>query len=266
MDKPADPATPLAEVYQAFYADLAKEGTKTSTIDRYRYNIGRFEQWLIENGHPATLASLERTVLIAYRQHLETLPQQARGSIRRRRGGLMSRHTVHSYLRSIKCDLPLPPDHPPHGHRHGRAWRDATGRSATSNWPRLGRGAPPLWSPGRRASSAIARGAAVRAEGSSTGTDWVLGAAADASMASGAWGASTDAATTQASSATQSAERRETQGPLDAVLGLDGPRPIVVAPPVAVIALHIAATEVAKGRFYRMLREKSRATQLGRIS
>ena len=50
-----------------------------------------------------TLASLERTVLIAYRQHLETLPQQPRGSHRRRRGGLMSHHTVHSYLRSIKC-------------------------------------------------------------------------------------------------------------------------------------------------------------------
>jgi hypothetical protein len=27
MDKPADPATPLKEVYQAFYADLAKAGT-----------------------------------------------------------------------------------------------------------------------------------------------------------------------------------------------------------------------------------------------
>jgi hypothetical protein len=37
MDTPADPATPLSEVYQAFFADLAKEGT--STIDRYRYNI-----------------------------------------------------------------------------------------------------------------------------------------------------------------------------------------------------------------------------------
>ena len=30
MDKPADPATPFAEVHQAFYADLAKEGTKPS--------------------------------------------------------------------------------------------------------------------------------------------------------------------------------------------------------------------------------------------
>ena len=103
MDTPADPATPLSEVYQAFFDDLAKEGTKQSTIDRYRYNIVRFEKWLVANDHPAILASLERSILIAYRQCLETLPQQPRGSIRRRRGGLMSRHTVHSYLRSIKC-------------------------------------------------------------------------------------------------------------------------------------------------------------------
>ena len=43
MDKPADPATPFAEVYQAFLADLANEGLKRSTINRYRYNIERFE-------------------------------------------------------------------------------------------------------------------------------------------------------------------------------------------------------------------------------
>ena len=103
MDTPADPATPFGEVYQSFLDDLATEGAKPSTIHRYRYNIVRFEKWLDETGHPATLASLERTTLIAYRQHLETLPQQPLGSIRRRRGGLMSRHTVHSYLRSIKC-------------------------------------------------------------------------------------------------------------------------------------------------------------------
>ena len=103
MDKPADPATPFGEVYQAFLDDLANEGRKPSTIHRYRYNIVRFEKWLVATGRPATLASLERTILFAYRQHLETLPQQPRGSIRRRRGGLMSNHTVHSYLRSIKC-------------------------------------------------------------------------------------------------------------------------------------------------------------------
>jgi site-specific recombinase XerD len=103
MDKPADPSTPFGEVYQSFLDDLALEGTKPSTIHRYRYNIVRFEKWLVANGHPAILASLERTLLIAYRQHLENLPQQPRGSTRRRRGGLMSRHTVHSYLRSIKC-------------------------------------------------------------------------------------------------------------------------------------------------------------------
>lgn len=103
MDKPADPATSFTEVYQAFFADLAMEGTKHTTIERYRYNIERFERWLVKTGRPVTLAALERTVLFAYRQYLETLPQQPRGSIRRRRGGLMSRHTVHSYLRSIKC-------------------------------------------------------------------------------------------------------------------------------------------------------------------
>ena len=76
MDTPADPATPLSEVYQAFFDDLAKEDTKQSTIDRYRYNIVRFEKWLIDNGHPAILASMERSILIAYKQYLETLPQQ----------------------------------------------------------------------------------------------------------------------------------------------------------------------------------------------
>ena len=103
MDKPADPVTPFKEVYQSFLDDLALEGRKASTIHRYRYNIVRFEKWLIANGHPAILASLERTVLFTYRKHLEELPQQPRGSHRRRRGGLMSQHTVHSYLRSIKC-------------------------------------------------------------------------------------------------------------------------------------------------------------------
>jgi integrase len=103
MDTPADPATPLQEVYQAFFTDLEMEGTKKTTIDRYRYNILRFEKWLIDNEHPAILASLERTILFGYRKYLGALPQQPLGSTRRRRGGLMSRHTVHSYLRSIKC-------------------------------------------------------------------------------------------------------------------------------------------------------------------
>ena len=80
MDTPADPATPLKEVYQAFFADLEKEGRKQSTMDRYRYNIVRFETWLDDKGHPAILASLERSILIAYKQHLEILPQQPRGS------------------------------------------------------------------------------------------------------------------------------------------------------------------------------------------
>jgi hypothetical protein len=37
MDKPADPATPFAEVYQSFLDDLVKYGRKPSTIHRYRY-------------------------------------------------------------------------------------------------------------------------------------------------------------------------------------------------------------------------------------
>jgi hypothetical protein len=36
-------------------------------------------------GPLAILASLERSILIAYRTYLESLPQQPRGSIRRRR-------------------------------------------------------------------------------------------------------------------------------------------------------------------------------------
>jgi hypothetical protein len=37
MDKPADPARPFGEVYQPFLDDLAFEGTKPTTIARYRY-------------------------------------------------------------------------------------------------------------------------------------------------------------------------------------------------------------------------------------
>ena len=43
---------PRREVYQAFYDDLAKEGTTPSTIHRYSYNIGRFENWLKETVIP----------------------------------------------------------------------------------------------------------------------------------------------------------------------------------------------------------------------
>jgi hypothetical protein len=57
MDKPADPATPFAEVYQAFFDDLAAHATKATTIARYRYNIVRFEAWLVAAVRPATLAS-----------------------------------------------------------------------------------------------------------------------------------------------------------------------------------------------------------------
>jgi hypothetical protein len=80
MDTAADPATPFGEVYQPFLDDLALEGTKPSTIHRYRYNIVRFEKWLVANCHPAILASLERSLLFAYRQHLEKVSRVARCS------------------------------------------------------------------------------------------------------------------------------------------------------------------------------------------
>ncbi len=82
MDKPADPATPFCEVYQPFLDDLAMHGRKPATIDRYRYNIVRFEKWLHATERPSVLASLEQSILFGYRQYLETLPQQPRGSTR----------------------------------------------------------------------------------------------------------------------------------------------------------------------------------------
>jgi hypothetical protein len=36
MDKPANPATPFGEVYQAFYDDLVKQGTKPPVVGRPR--------------------------------------------------------------------------------------------------------------------------------------------------------------------------------------------------------------------------------------
>jgi site-specific recombinase XerD len=38
------------------------EGTKPSTIHRYRYDIVRFEKWLVANGHPAREVVEERLV------------------------------------------------------------------------------------------------------------------------------------------------------------------------------------------------------------
>ena len=67
MDKPRDPATPFAEVYQSFLDDLVLHGRKPSTIDRYRYNIVRFEKWLVDNGVPATSASFEQRFLVGDR-------------------------------------------------------------------------------------------------------------------------------------------------------------------------------------------------------
>ena len=104
MDKPADPATPFAEVYQHFLAVLRKHGRKESTLAKYLYDFKRFERWLRASGLPLTLASLIDTdLLFAYRHYLEALPQQARGSARQRNDGMLSNKTVHSYLRSTKC-------------------------------------------------------------------------------------------------------------------------------------------------------------------
>ncbi len=44
MDKPADRATPFAEVYQSLLVDLGRAGAEPSTIHRCRYNIVRFEK------------------------------------------------------------------------------------------------------------------------------------------------------------------------------------------------------------------------------
>ena len=103
MIKPADPATPFGEVYQQFLAVLKKHGRKQSTLDKYLYDFIRFERWLKQTARPAAMASLVDTdVLFAYRHDLESLPQQARGSGRQRKDGMLSNKTVHSYLRSTK--------------------------------------------------------------------------------------------------------------------------------------------------------------------
>jgi hypothetical protein len=82
------------ECHQAFFAELAQEDTKQATIDRYRYKIMRFENWLVANGHLAILASLERSILIADRKYLETLPQQPN-----------SLHGIHLPVRPSDRDL-----------------------------------------------------------------------------------------------------------------------------------------------------------------
>lgn len=104
MDKPADPRTPFREVYQHFLAVLEKHGRELSTRNKYLYDFKRFERWLRQTERPVTLASLMDTdILFVYRHHLESLPQQARGSTRQRSDGMLSNKTVHSYLRSTKC-------------------------------------------------------------------------------------------------------------------------------------------------------------------
>jgi len=60
MDKPADPATPFAEVYQHFLAVLKKRGRKGSTRAKYLYEFRRFERWLSQTGRPVMLGSLIR--------------------------------------------------------------------------------------------------------------------------------------------------------------------------------------------------------------
>lgn len=104
MDKPLDPATPFKEVYQHFLRALARHSRKDTTRHKYAYDHARFEHWLRATGWPATIASMmDQDVLFDYRHFLETLPQQPRGSKRRRRGEMMSNQTVHSYLKSTKC-------------------------------------------------------------------------------------------------------------------------------------------------------------------
>jgi hypothetical protein len=58
MDKPAEPAKPLREVYQYFLAILEKHGRKETTRVKYLYDYKRFERWLRQTGRPVTLASL----------------------------------------------------------------------------------------------------------------------------------------------------------------------------------------------------------------
>jgi Mg2+-importing ATPase len=54
--------------------------------------------------------------------------------------------------------------------------------------------------------------------------------------------------------------------PLAVPLGLEGLQPAVLAALVAITALYVAATEVAKGRFYRSAREKPGAMQESRTA
>jgi Mg2+-importing ATPase len=54
-------------------------------------------------------------------------------------------------------------------------------------------------------------------------------------------------------------------GPLGAPIGLEGPQPAVVAALLAVTALYVATTEVAKWRFYRLPRDRSRAMRERRV-
>ena len=58
MDKPADPATPFGEVYQAFLDDLALEGTKPSTIYRFHYRAVPWTRRPGPSGRPKLAATL----------------------------------------------------------------------------------------------------------------------------------------------------------------------------------------------------------------
>ena len=68
MDQPADPATPLREVYQPFlgdlamHLDLAMHGRKPAAIERSRCNIVCSEKWLDATEPPTILGSLEATM------------------------------------------------------------------------------------------------------------------------------------------------------------------------------------------------------------
>jgi hypothetical protein len=73
MNKTADPATPFCEAYQAFFADLATEGTKPNH-HRPLPIRHRAVRAVARRGHPVTLAAMERTIPFAYRRCLERLP------------------------------------------------------------------------------------------------------------------------------------------------------------------------------------------------
>ena len=94
MDKPADPATPFGEVYQRFLDDLAKEGrsSRRSTKLPLRHRAVRALARR-QRASRSTLASLSGRSCSPTGSTSRRSPSSRAARIRRRRGGLMSRHT-----------------------------------------------------------------------------------------------------------------------------------------------------------------------------